>query len=149
MPKFGTLSTANLSECHADLVKLFNEVIKHRDCQIIDGGRTYDEQVKNVAKGVSQTMNSLHVISATRRKSLAVDVMPYPFDWNKIEKGLNALKHADPSMQIAEVYHFQGFVLGIATMMGIDIRQGVDWNGNGQFEDSSFVDLPHNELADP
>ena len=140
MPRFGPHSIAHLADVDPRLRTLFNEVIKHWDCQVIDGRRTVAEQAKNVAKGVSKTMKSKHL------EGLAVDVMPYPYDWNKIEKGLLALKKADPTMQIAEVYMFIGFVRGIAISQGIDLRQGADWDSDNQFEDHTFVDLPHHEI---
>lgn len=142
MPKFGITSTTNLSEVDESLQRLFNAVVQHWDCAVLDGRRTIEEQRKNVAKGVSKTMNSLHLTGD------AVDVMPFPYDWNAIEKGLNALKRADGGMEIAEVYMFQGFVAGVAAMIGIKIRQGCDWNSNRQFDDQTFHDLPHTELRD-
>lgn len=146
MPKFGETSSKNLAECDPRLQKLFNFVIEHWDCSIIDGARTIEEQKRNVAKGVSKTMASKHLPNS-KGKSQAVDAMPYPFDWGQIEKGLNALKNADGGMEIAEVYMFQGFVAGVAAMMGIKIRQGADWNTNRQFDDQTFHDLPHTEVS--
>lgn len=147
MPRFGSVSRANLAECHEDLQKIFNEVIKHWDCTILDGARSVEEQKKNVAKGVSKTMNSKHLRQADG-KSHAADAMPWPVDWNALEKGLAAVKRADGGMEILEAYMFQGFVAGVAAMMGIEIRQGVDWNSNREFEDQSFHDIPHTELVD-
>jgi peptidoglycan L-alanyl-D-glutamate endopeptidase CwlK len=144
MPEFGAASLIVLEELHPELKKLFLEVIKVWDCQLIDGARSVAEQTKNVAKGVSKTMESRHIPDETG-KANACDAMPYPYDWNKIELGLRALKAADPSMQIAEVYMFIGFIKGVAHMMGIDLRQGADWNGNNQLEDHTFIDLPHHE----
>jgi peptidoglycan LD-endopeptidase CwlK len=145
MPQFGTKSIANLAECHPDLQRLFNEVIKHWDCTIIDGARTLAEQRMNVAKGVSKTMASKH-LPQKGGKSHAADVMPYPVDWPAIERGLNAVKRADGGMEVLEAYMFQGFVAGVASQMGIKIRQGVDWNSNREFDDQTFHDLPHTEL---
>lgn len=147
MYKFGAASRTNLAECHGKLQRLYNKVIEGWDCQVIDGARTVAEQKKNVAKGVSKTMNSKH-IPPTDGKSRAADVMPYPFDWDKIERGLTAVKAADGGMEVLEVYMFQGFVAGVAHAMDIPIRQGVDWNSNRQFQDQSFHDLPHTELAE-
>ncbi len=80
MPSFGAESASHLTELHPNLKKVLNEVIKHWDCQIIDGKRTLAEQVKNVAKGVSKTMESKHLPGADGLGH-AVDVMPYPYDW--------------------------------------------------------------------
>ncbi len=145
MPNFSAKGKTILEELHPDLVDIFSEVIKIWDCQLIDGARSLDEQIKNVARGVSKTMESKH-LPGLDGKSHAVDVMPYPFDWDKIERGLRAIKQADATMQIAEVYMFVGFVKGVAHMKGIPLRQGADWNGNNQLEDHTFIDLPHHEL---
>jgi peptidoglycan LD-endopeptidase CwlK len=141
MPRFGAVSRANLAEVHPELQRLFNEVIKHWDCTILDGARTLEEQRKNVAKGVSQTMNSKHI------GGRAVDAMPYPVDWNAIQRGLDAIKRADGGMQVAEAYMFQGFVAGMAAALGIKVRQGVDWDSDRDFANQTFHDLPHTELA--
>lgn len=145
MPQFGRESEANLQQVHPDLVRLMREVIKHWDCKIVDGVRTLAEQKRNVAQGVSQTMNSKH-LPQEDNLSHAVDVMPWPIDWAAIEKGLAAVKHADGGLQVLEAYAFQGFVAGMAAAMGISIRQGIDWNRNRDFADQSFHDIPHVEL---
>ena len=140
MPRFGAASRANLAEVHPDLQRLFNAVIQHWDCTILDGRRTIEEQRKNVAKGVSKTMASKHL------EGRAIDAMPYPVDWAAIEKGVNAVKRMDSGMQVLEAYMFQGFVAGMAAAMGITVRQGVDWDSDREFSDHSFLDLPHTEL---
>ncbi len=145
MPRFGAASLANLSQLHPSLQKIYLKAIEAWDCQIIDGARTVAEQIKNVAKGVSKTMDSRHIPGADGF-SHAADVMPFPFDWNKIQRGLDAVKRADGGMEVLEVYAFQGFIAGIAHAYGVPIRQGVDWNTNKQFDDQTFNDLPHTEI---
>ena len=44
MPYFGERSTRNLKEAAPELQRLFNEVIKHRDCAVIEGHRPQEEQ---------------------------------------------------------------------------------------------------------
>ena len=62
--------------------------------------------------------------------SLAVDVCPYPINWDDRER-----------------FHlFSGFVLGIAKSMGINLRWGGDWNQNWEVDDNKFDDFPHFEL---
>lgn len=150
MPKFSEASRAHLASCHPKLRALYDEVIQHWDCTIIDGVRTVEEQRKNVAKGVSKTMESKH-LPDQQGLGHAVDAMPYPVgtaEWAKIQRGLNAIKRVDPSMEVARCYAFAGFVAGIAAARGIKIRQGWDWNSNRQAGDHSFIDLPHTELVD-
>ena len=51
MPKFGSRSRKNLSTCHEDLQDLFNEVIKHVDCSVIEGHRSKERQNKLYEEG--------------------------------------------------------------------------------------------------
>jgi len=54
MPQFGKDSLARLSTCHPDLQKLFNEVIKHYDCTILEGHRSDEDQLKAFNAGKSK-----------------------------------------------------------------------------------------------
>lgn len=119
MPTFSSLSLYKLNTCHPLLQKLFHEVIKHRDCSILCGHRGKEEQEKAFTDGFSNShwgqSNHNYV------PSLAVDVVPYPIDWNNINR----------------FYEFAGFVQGIALMKGIPIQWG------GRFQK---FDGPHYEL---
>lgn len=155
MSTFSAVSAANLAECHDDLQRLFTAVVKRWDCSVIDGARTLLEQQKNVAKGVSQTMESKH-LPQVDGKSHAADVVPYPAPkWSVIEKALASLRGTpahpgiDPTMELARFYAFIGYVKGTADAMGIPLRQGADWDGDHDFGDHSFIDLPHHELRMP
>ena len=145
MPKYGPASLANLEQVHPELIRLANEVIKHFDNTVVDGIRTMAEQEKNLAKGVSQTMNSKHLPQADGL-SHAIDIMPYPVQWGPVDKGLNAVRNVDKTLQVLRAYYFQGVVKGLAISMGIDIRQGVDWDGDTDLSDQTFHDIPHVEL---
>lgn len=134
MPKYSRASMANLEECHPKIQRVFNEVIKWWDCTIIDGSRTYAEQVKNVQRKVSKTLNSKH-LKQPDGYSHAVDAGPYPVDWN------------DP-IYARECLFFAGFVLGIARSMGITLRYGGDWDSDRDLNDQTFNDLVHFELVD-
>ena len=132
MPSFGPASKAQLATCHFELQRLFNEVIKWWDCQVIEGKRSEAQQRINVAKGVSKTMQSKHVYPLAA-PSLAVDVAPYPVKWKDTDR----------------FYAFAGFVIGTATQMGMTLRWGGDWSMDRDFTDQAFHDLPHYELVDP
>tara|TARA_R110002012_G_scaffold213061_1_gene384144 strand:- start:158 stop:556 length:399 start_codon:yes stop_codon:yes gene_type:complete len=128
MPSFGPKSKSNLGEAHPDLQKLFKKVVETYDCAVIEGYRGQEEQNSAYHSGKSKLKypKSKH----NRQPSLAVDVVPYPVDWEDTK----------------QFYHFAGFVQGIAEEMGISLRWGGDWNSNRLFEDQSFHDLPHYEL---
>ena len=128
MPIFGKRSKKNLSECHPDLQKLFNNVVKNYDCSVIEGHRGKEEQDKLYHGGKSKVKypRSKH----NKSPSLAADVVPYPIDWN----------------DEIRFYHFVGYVKGVADKLGIKIRCGADWDGDNTFSDQTFHDLPHFEL---
>jgi len=127
---FSGKSQERLSTCHPDLQKLFNEVIKHYDCTVVCGHRGKDKQDEAVRTGQSKLAwpHSKH----NSLPSKAVDVVPFPVDWSDMSR----------------FYHFGGFVLAVAKHLGIKIRWGGDWNGNLQFRDEKFKDLPHFELVE-
>ena len=128
MAKFGKTSKQRLSTCHKDLQTVFNEVIKHVDCSILEGHRSGERQDKLFAEGKTKVKypNGRH----NANPSNAVDVAPYPIDWDDRER-----------------FHlFAGFVIGIAKSMGITLRWGGDWNMNFEVDDNQFDDFPHFEL---
>lgn len=128
MPSFSWASRARLKTCDPKLQRLMNEVIRHWDCTILEGHRTEFRQNEMVRIGTSQLSwpNSKH----NKTPSLAVDAAPYPIDWADIER----------------FRAFGGFVLGVAAVLNIPLRWGGDWNGNRDFKDQKFHDLPHFEL---
>lgn len=145
MANFGAASRQNLEGVDQRLINIANKAVLGWDCSVTDGIRTVEEQRKNVARGVSKTMDSKH-LPQSDGKGHAIDIVPYPVNWAAIEKGYQAIKHATGGMEVAEMYAFAGFVDGVAWAMGINLRSGYDWNTNRQFEDQSFLDLPHHEL---
>ena len=84
----------------------------------------YYEQGKSRLKFPNGKHNSL--------PSKAVDVAPYPIDWENTER-FRAVAF---------------FIKGIAVNMGINLRLGADWDGDFNSKDQSFHDLPHIELED-
>jgi peptidoglycan L-alanyl-D-glutamate endopeptidase CwlK len=129
MPQFGKTSLEKLSTCHPDLQRLFNEVIKHYDCTIIEGHRSYEDQLKAFNTGKSKIKSGG---KHNHSPSLAVDVGPSPLNWKDKEK----------------FYHFIGFVKATAIQLGIKIRCGGDWDSDNDLKDQVFFDLPHFELIE-
>jgi len=130
MPRFGKTSNSRLVTCDMRLQKLFNEVVKHFDCSILDGHRGKKEQNKAYKEGKSKVFypNGKH----NQIPSVAVDAVPYPIDWKDRER----------------MTYFAGFVLGVALQMDLNIRWGGDWNMNTQLKDNNFDDLPHFEIRE-
>lgn len=128
MPKFGTKSKQRLGTCHPKLQQVFREVIKHIDCSVLEGHRDALTQNKYYEKGKSKVKypDGRH----NQVPSLAVDVVPYPVDWEDLER----------------MTLFAGFVLGTAKSMDIDLIWGNDWDGDFETKDTGFHDYPHFEL---
>jgi len=130
MYKFGSRSKKHLVTLDERLQKVLNEVIKYVDCSIIEGHRSAERQDKLFEEGRTKVKypNGRHNANPSR----AVDVVPYPINWDDRER-----------------FHlFAGFVIGIAQSMGIKLRWGGDWNMNFEVDDNNFDDFPHFELID-
>lgn len=130
MPSFSQKSLDRLWTCDKRLQKVFNEVILHVDCTILEGFRSKSAQDEYYRTRVSQVQwpDSKHNSNPSR----AVDAVPYPIDWQDHRR----------------FYLFAGFVKGVALMQGIKIRWGGDWDGDWTWKDQKFHDLPHFELVD-
>ena len=128
MPKFGRTSRKRLKTCDEDLIFLFEEVVKYFDCSVLEGHRGKRLQNKYFKQGKSKLKfpDGNH----NKKPSYAVDVVPYPIDWDDRER----------------MTFFAGFVKGMAAGLGIPIRWGGDWNSNNDLKDNNFDDLPHFEL---
>ena len=130
MPRFGKSSKARLATCDKRLQDIFNEVIKTVDCSVLEGHRSKERQNKLYEEGRTKVRYPKGRHNAS--PSNAVDVVPYPIDWDDRER-----------------FHlFAGFVLGVASGMGYTLRWGGDWNMNFQVNDNNFDDFPHFELID-
>lgn len=130
MPSFSKASKARLAGAHPLLQKLLNEAIKKYDFMILDSQRDRAAQELAFKRGNTKVHfgNSAH----NWAPSVAVDIAPYPVDWD----------------DIARFRELQTKVIRpLAKELGIPIRQGYDWDGDGSSADESFVDWPHIELT--
>ena len=135
MPRYSTRSKSRLATCDKRLQKVFNEVIKHVDCSILEGHRSKERQNRLYDEKRTKVKypNGRH----NSNPSKAVDVTPYPVDWEDRERQTL----------------FAGFVIGIARSMGIKIRWGGNWdmyeeNGRWAVKDNRFDDFPHFEIKE-
>jgi len=130
MPYFSKKSKSRLETCDKKLQKVFNEVIKHVDCSILEGHR--DKERQDMLYEQKRTMVKYPNGRHNANPSKAVDVAPYPIDWKDRER-----------------FHlFAGFVLGVAQGMGITLRWGGDWDQDWEVSDNRFDDFPHFEILD-
>tara|TARA_A100001391_G_scaffold122821_1_gene83718 strand:+ start:178 stop:570 length:393 start_codon:yes stop_codon:yes gene_type:complete len=128
MPRYSNRSAIKLAECDDRIQRVFNKVIDAIDHTVLVGHRDEAAQEEMYDQGRSQLQypNSKH----NQFPSQAIDVAPYPIDWNDRER----------------FTLFAGFVLGTAQEMGIKLRWGGDWDRDWETADNSFDDLVHFEL---
>lgn len=121
MPTFSERSLERLATCHPDLRRLFFAVVTEIDCTVLCGHRCEADQRLAFEQGNSQLDWPLSMHN--RLPSLAVDVGPYPLDWNDIEA----------FRKLAQIVKIK------AQQMGIKVSWGGDWQ--------TFKDYPHWELT--
>jgi len=134
MPKFSNNSDLRLDTCHPLLQELFREIIKTEDCAIVEGHRARRRQNQLyrmvLQKSKVKWPDSKHNVMP----SMAVDAGP----WLE-KKGI-------PWGDSKQFYYFAGKVKAKAVEMGIQVRWGGDWDGDGDVTDQNFNDLAHWEL---
>lgn len=135
MPRFGDTSKERLRTLHPNLRDLLQSVIRNTDCKILCGHRDRSEQALAVEQGHSKTPwpQSKH----NHVPSLAVDVSPWPIpkDWG------------EQWPERVKFYQLAAVLQDHAARMGIGLRWGGDWDGDGDFADQTFNDLVHFELT--
>ena len=99
MPRFGKTSKKRLATCDDGLQNLFYEVVRHFDCSVIIGHRGERDQNKAFDEGKSKVRYPKGKHNSN--PSTAVDVAPYPIDWEDRERFI----------------YFAGFVKGVALEM--------------------------------
>lgn len=133
MPKFSLKSNEKLDTCHPLLQELFREVVKDDDCTVVEGHRSRKRQNRLFREGKSklQWPRGKHNVMPSE----AVDAAPWipgkQIPWD------------DPR----QFYYFAGKVKAKARQLGIRVRWGGDWDGDGDVSDQQFNDLVHWELV--
>ena len=126
MPRFGQASQRRLKGINTKLVNVLNQAIKHFDFIVIEGKRSLETQKEYVAKGASKTLESKHL------EGKAVDIAPYPIDYDDEERFV----------------YLGGFILGVASQLGVKLRWGLDWDNDTYTKDTSFRDIGHFEIRE-
>lgn len=82
MPKFSRASAQRLATCHKDIRAVCEQLIKTFDFSVTCGHRGKSDQDAAYKAGNSKVRfpNSAH----NKLPSMAVDIVPYPVDWNDI-----------------------------------------------------------------
>lgn len=145
----GANSRAKLEGVHPDLVRVVERAIaiSRVDFRVIEGVRTPARQRELYAQGrtkpgpkVTWTLNSNHFVKPATGYGHAVDLLPAPYDW-KLEDP-KSTPEVDDSFALVAAAMYQA-----AAELGVRIRWGANWDGDGQWREKGETDNPHFELA--
>jgi peptidoglycan L-alanyl-D-glutamate endopeptidase CwlK len=131
---YSAASLERLASCDPCLIAVFKAVIGFRDARVLVGHRGKIEQNRAYADGFSQKRwpDGEH----NGYPSRAVDASPYP------------VPDMEDRRNHPRFYYFGGIVMGIAYMLGVKLRYGGDWDGDGNTRNQSFFDLVHFEVEE-
>lgn len=146
-----TLSLSRLKDVNQNLVKVVQRAIEitAQDFLVVEGVRTREQCMVNWGKGRTQAQCSAKGIptkyaqpklakvtwlsnpfSSKHVTGHAVDLVPYPVDWNDLNK----------FDQIAKA------MFAAAKELGVSIRWGADWDNDGNYREKGEYDSPHFEI---
>lgn len=130
MPQFGRRSLEALEYVEPRLRLVLEEVIRYWDFSVLEGFRGPERQDELFEQGATKVRwpGSAHNALPSR----AVDIAPYPIDWEDTER----------FVQLA------GAVLTVARQFGVELRWGGDWDRDGRMADERFRDLVHFEIVE-
>lgn len=139
MPAFGKESRAVLDRACPELVETLEIVVEEFDISALESVRSWDRQAEllrqnktKVGPGGSKH-NPPKLPDGTEDQdwlSTAVDVAPYPIDWNDAKRFV----------------YMAGLIIGIGRSLGYNIRWGGNWDEDQVIiDDQNFDDLPHFE----
>lgn len=156
MPSYGKASMNARATLHDVLKELCDRVVSYYNISLLVGHRPKSEQNKAFDSGKSskQWPYSKH----NRLPSLAVDAAPYPIpeNWGDLDgKTLHARdldwKERVKFYEMIAVFRFcwQQMLDAYPELANkYRLRFGADWDGDGDYRDQNFDDLPHIELVE-
>ena len=136
----GPKSRERLAGVHPKMVAVVEKAIaiSSQDFLVLEGVRTPERQKELYAQGrtkpgnvVTWTLTSNHFKNAKTGYGHAVDLCPYPVDWNDAKK-FDAIAAA---------------MFRAASQLGVAIRWGADWDRDGNPREKGESDSPHFELV--
>lgn len=137
---FGTSSSKKLNSSHHRLNQLARRVLSYgvMDFSVIEGHRTLNRQLMLFNNGYSRIDGVIKKGKHNYSPSLAIDVLPFPQTVNEVDVWSDKQRFCV----------LAGLFYAAAAELGLSIRWGGDWDGDGNNADSSLHDMPHIELVD-
>jgi len=137
MPAFGGQSRIQLDTCCDEIIETLEVVVVEYDIKVLEGVRSWDRQAQLLEEGRTKVgpggsdHNPPKLPDGTEDpdwKSNAVDVVPYPIDWNDARRFI----------------YMAGMIIGVGRTLGYDLAWGGNWNEDQIIlDDQNFDDLPH------
>ena len=127
-------SLSRLSRVDARLVAVVKRAIQitTQDFMVLEGYCSQERQDELYAQGRTKPGPVVTWVKVgTHTSGTAVDLVPYPVDWNDLSK-FDAISKA---------------MFDAAKELGVKIRWGANWNQNGTPRERGESDSPHFELA--
>lgn len=147
MPTFSRTSYQNMSGLHSHLILVLDRAIRITKQDFIvlptsvrnqqQQDDMYEQGRSRPGKIITWTRNSRHIKKFSKnfpdegRVSHAVDLCPYPVDWDDKKK----------------FFEIGKAMLGSAIEYGTKLRWGYDWDGDGILMEKGESDGPHFELS--
>lgn len=141
--RLGAQSRARLKGVHPDLVRVVERAItiSSVDFSVLEGVRTPERQKSLYAQGrtapgpkVTWTKTSNHFVNSRTGYGHAVDLVPYPVDW-------------EGPVRFPKFDAISKAMFAAAKIEGVAIRWGADWDGDGNPRERGETDSPHFELV--
>lgn len=141
--RLGAQSRARLKGVHPDLVRVVERAItlSSVDFSVLEGVRTPERQKALYAQGrtkpgpkVTWTLSSNHFVNARTGYGHAVDLVPYPVDW-------------EGPVRFPKFDAIAKAMFAAAKAEGVEIRWGADWDRDGKPRERGETDSPHFELV--
>lgn len=138
MPSFGGTSRIQLDTCCPEIIETLEIVVIEYDIKVLEGVRSWARQAQlleegRTTKGPGESKHNPPMLRGGEDpdwKSNAVDVVPYPIDWNDSRRFI----------------YMAGLIIGVGRARGYDFRWGGNWDEDQIIiDDQNFDDLPHME----
>lgn len=140
--RLGAQSLARLKGVHPQLVRVVQRAIEIStvDFMVLEGVRTPQRQRELYAQGrtkpgpkVTWTLTSNHFVKSDGFGH-AVDLVPWPVDW-------------EGPTRFPKFDEISRAMFAAADELGVKIRWGADWDGDGKPRERGETDSPHFELG--
>lgn len=134
--RFSDTSRQRLLSCDPRLINVMTKVMGWQvlDFTVLEGHRSPErqQQLYEMRDDQGRRFTNVKWSKHNYRPSRAVDIAPYPIDWN-------------------DTFRFHllaGVVYAAAAQEGFPIRWGGDWDSDRDQSDHTLIDMPHYELLE-